>query len=135
MSRRDWLAGHNNRLLHRTIYRMEAFLTLIEDRRWSLKLPFTLRGVAFEEGALQLTSGPSATAEDQQDRLLMLTSPLMVGEDVRTLQRALMSEGYAINIDGLFDEALARMVKMYQQEKGLVADGIVGSATWSALNR
>lgn len=135
VSRRDWLAGHDNSLLHRTIYRMEAFLTLIEDRRWSLKLPFTVRGVAFEEGALQLTSGPSATAEDQQDRLLMLTSPPMVGEDVRTLQRALMNEGYAINVDGLFDEALARMVKMVQQEKGLIADGIVGSATWSALNR
>ena len=133
MTRRDWLAGHNNQLLHRTIYRMDAFLTLITQRRWSLDLPFTLRGVVFEEGSLQLTSSQSASAENQQDRLLMLTSPPLVGEDVRDLQRALAKDGYAINVDGIFDEALERMVKMFQQEKRLVADGIVGAATWSAL--
>lgn len=133
ISRRDWLAGHNNELLHRTLYRMEAFLTLIAEGRWSLDLPFTLRGVFFEEGSLQLTSGPSASAESQQTRLLLLTSPPLAGEDIRILQRALANEGYAINVDGIFDEALERMVKMFQQEKRLVADGIVGAATWSAL--
>lgn len=135
MSRRDWLAGHDNELLHKTIYRMEAFLSLIGDGRWSLALPFTLRGVRFEEGALQLTSGPIASAEPQNARLLMLTSPPLVGEDVRALQNALVGEGYIMNVDGIFDEALARMVKMFQQEKGLVSDGIVGAATWSALNQ
>ena len=43
-TRRAWLAGHGNRLLHRTVYRMDALLKLAEAGNWALDLPLTLRG-------------------------------------------------------------------------------------------
>ena len=43
-TRRAWLAGHANRLLHRTVYRMDALLALADEGNWRLDQPFTLRG-------------------------------------------------------------------------------------------
>ena len=43
-TRRAWLSGHANRLLHRTVYRMDALLALVDEGNWALDLPLTLRG-------------------------------------------------------------------------------------------
>jgi chitosanase len=45
-ARRAYLAGHSNELVRRTVYRPDAFAALIRERRWSLALPFAVRGVA-----------------------------------------------------------------------------------------
>lgn len=58
------------------------------------------------------------------------------GEDVKRVQRAL---GRRLEYrpfgprTGIFDAELETAVKSFQQDNGLVADGIVGSPTWAKL--
>jgi chitosanase len=51
-TRRDWLANHPNRLLRRTVYRMDSFLRLLQQGQWQLALPLTVRGLHITEGNL-----------------------------------------------------------------------------------
>lgn len=67
-------------------------------------------------------------------RLLRLTNPYTSGADVRTLQQALARSGIALVADGVFGPGTDRAVRLFQANRGLVADGIVGSQTWAALN-
>lgn len=65
-------------------------------------------------------------------RLLKRTSPIMKGEDVRAMQRALISKGYscgASGTDGQFGAGTESAVKAFQKANGLTADGIVGQYT------
>ncbi|MFL6075213.1 MAG: peptidoglycan-binding protein [Mycobacteriales bacterium] len=56
------------------------------------------------------------------------------GADVRRLQRSLTAAlGRTIAIDGSFGSGTQQAVKDYQSSRGLSADGIVGSLTWTAL--
>ncbi len=56
------------------------------------------------------------------------------GSDVKTLQIGLNEVyGSVIVIDGIFGNATERIVRQYQQDYGLVVDGIVGPATWKSL--
>jgi len=52
---------------------------------------------------------------------------------VRQLQAALNKAGYSVDTDGLFGDGTERLVKAFQNDQGLAADGIVGPATWAAL--
>ena len=52
----------------------------------------------------------------------------MSGDDVKTLQRAL-----GCVVDGAFGRLTEGAVIGFQALNGLVADGIVGKATWRAL--
>lgn len=131
--RRDWLASHRNRLLQKTVYRMDTFLTLMEAGNWSLDLPFTVRGVRINRDALDVAAPLRVTAEDAGLRTLKLTDPPMSGADVRALEEALITAGYAINVDGIFDASLERIVRERQQELGLGVDGMVGPITRAAL--
>jgi peptidoglycan hydrolase-like protein with peptidoglycan-binding domain len=54
-------------------------------------------------------------------------------EDVKRLQMALKEAGYSVDTDGLFGEGTEGAVKALQRDRGLNADGIVGAATWGAL--
>ncbi|ABS62562.1 Peptidoglycan-binding domain 1 protein [Parvibaculum lavamentivorans DS-1] len=127
--RRNWLAMHSNTLLRKTIYRMEAFEALIAAKNWSLALPMTVRGIRIDEPALGYRPPVTASATDVTTRNLRLTSPRMTGNDVRALEAALVKEGYAINCDGVFDEGLEKALKSFQQDYGLIADGVAGPAT------
>ncbi len=130
--RRRWLAGHSNSLLRRTVYRMDAFHALMRDGNWSLALPFSVRGTAVTEDVLDVPP-IRVSAEDLGQRALRLTDPPMTGRDVEAVQRALADLGWAINIDGKYDDGTARCVRQFQQEEGLEADGIAGPATFAAL--
>ncbi len=55
------------------------------------------------------------------------------GEDVYALQYLLRAHGYSIAVDGIFGSGTESTVKAFQSSKGLIADGIVGSNTWSKL--
>jgi hypothetical protein len=58
------------------------------------------------------------------------------GEQVKTLQRLLLSLGYSLEgygADGSFGAATERAVKAFQKNTGLTADGSVGQATWNKL--
>lgn len=53
---------------------------------------------------------------------------------VEALQRQLAQAGYAVAIDGDFGPGTEVAVRSFQASLGLVADGIVGPATWAALD-
>ena len=58
------------------------------------------------------------------------------GDDVRELQEALTSIGYYCGTaDGLFGNLTAYAVKSFQRDNGLTVDGIVGPATFEALQK
>jgi chitosanase len=50
--RRDWLAGHANPLLRRTVYRMDTFATLVAAGNWDLVLPIEAHGVRIDQHLL-----------------------------------------------------------------------------------
>ena len=58
-------------------------------------------------------------------------SPHLRGE-VRRLQAALNKAGYPGDTDGLFGEATEQLVKAFQSDRGLSADGVVGANPLSA---
>lgn len=55
------------------------------------------------------------------------------GESVRTLQAALVKKGYGIVADGQFGQKTHDAVIAFQKSVNLVADGIAGNATMTAL--
>lgn len=137
--RRDWLATHSNALLQRTVYRMDALQQLLKAGRWSLELPFAVRGVAIDERVLTDEAASDrdttrASAEGTAVRILRLETPRMRGDDIRALQNALVAAGFDIDADGVFGPRTANVVREFQQRNGLTADAIVGPATRAALD-
>jgi hypothetical protein len=65
---------------------------------------------------------------------LMVTSPLMRGAAVVTVQRALQQRGYAPGaIDGIFGSATEAAVYNFQAAEGVATDGVVGRETAGLL--
>lgn len=56
-----------------------------------------------------------------------------VRDDVRVLQRMLMTHGAKLVVDGAFGPATLDAVRTFQRRRGLVPDGVVGPRTWTAL--
>jgi len=56
------------------------------------------------------------------------------GPEVVNLQKSLVSFGYGVSVDGAFGRGTESAVKSFQESQGLSADGVVGSATWAALD-
>ncbi len=131
--RRDWLANHSIPILRRTVYRMDAFQRLIESDNWALDLPIEVRGWTIDESVLTGGAAVRASAEVAEIRLLRLRRPFMQGSDVRELQEKLAGLSFELDVDGVFGPGTEHAVKAYQKRNGLVADGIVGAATRSAL--
>lgn len=67
-------------------------------------------------------------------RILKLTEPLQIGNDVGELQLKLRKAGIQLDkADKVFGSGTEQAVKKFQTAKNLTADGIVGSATLEAL--
>ncbi|HVN51734.1 MAG TPA: peptidoglycan-binding protein [Acidimicrobiales bacterium] len=70
------------------------------------------------------------------DRLLYLRSPMLRGEDVAELQRALGALGFdAGRVDGIFGPQTERAVLDFQHNVDLPADGKCGQAVLASLAR
>lgn len=55
------------------------------------------------------------------------------GTNVYTVQHLLTYRGYTTSIDGIFGSGTEARVKEFEADRGLTADGVVGSATWQVL--
>ena len=76
----------------------------------------------------------STSGESGYNRILKLTSPLMYGEDIKSVQNKLNSLGYnAGTADGYYGNGTRTAVIKFQTDRGLDTDGDVGPTTWSAL--
>ena len=130
--RRDWLAIHPTvPLLHKTVYRMDAFKKLVDVDNWELKLPFTVRSLLIDEETLMPQASASAVAKEM--RLFKLQTPYMRGEDIRNVQKALKDKNFSIEVEGVYGPETEKAVKAFQAQQGLRADGIVGLATLAEL--
>jgi N-acetylmuramoyl-L-alanine amidase len=70
------------------------------------------------------------------DRLLYFRQPMIRGDDVAELQRRLNSLGFdARRVDGIFGGDTHRALVDFQRSSGLVADGVCGGGTITALDR
>jgi len=132
--RRAWLGNHSNRLLQKTVYRMDEFKKIIEAANWRLDLPLKVRGLDITEEIL-LNGEPVRPSAAENERNLRLTRPFMEGEDVREIQEALNRIANAgVTTDGVFGPRTEKAIRDFQTKEGLIADGIVGSATRAALD-
>lgn len=131
--RKDWLATNPNPLLRQTVYRMTTFQDLIGADKWDLNLPFPVRGVLLDEDVLTGGTPVRASAQDEDERTLLLLTPPLRGNDVKELQQRLVDAGFSVTVDGVFGSRTDDAVKRFQQSQGLKADGIVGPVTRTAL--
>jgi hypothetical protein len=68
------------------------------------------------------------------DRTLSFRFPLLSGADVRQAQQALRRAGQGVMpTDGVFGPTTRDAVLQFQRAQGLVADGVLGPATWARL--
>ena len=123
-ARKAWLLGAKG-MLPATAYRMDEFNRLIEDDKWELPLPITVRGVKIDKRGFE--------AARSVVRTLRLAQPPMSGDDVRALQAALNRAGFANAPDGVFGPATGALLKRFQRSRGLTADGVAGPRTQAAL--
>lgn len=78
---------------------------------------------------------PAAPAVPLHERWLYVDTPYLWGEDVERLQAALVAMGYNPGlVDGIYGPRTETAVIAYQLDRTLVADGIVGPATFAALD-
>ncbi|HLT06652.1 MAG TPA: peptidoglycan-binding protein [Cyclobacteriaceae bacterium] len=123
-TRRHWLATHSRSDLRQTVYRMDAFQRLIDLELWGLELPLIVRGK--EISHLTLTENPKGCYDGPipGSRHLTLQSPVARGLDVRLLQLGLSEDGINVLADGIYGNASATAVKIYQNNHGLPVTGI-----------
>ncbi len=135
--RRKWLLDLKAPL-PKTVYRMEAFASLISRNAWDLPLPLNVRGVTIAHDNLAAPATVvRATAADADDppapAILYLKIPYQRGADINLVQEALNRHGWANGRDGIFGPFTETLVKKFQDKQGLVVDGVVGPATRRAL--
>ena len=60
---------------------------------------------------------------------------MMHGDDVRDWQRRMAERGWPLEVDGWYGPASAEIARLFQLEKMIGADGVVGPVTWDAAFR
>lgn len=78
---------------------------------------------------------PRPAAPRFPGRLLRVGSPMMHGDDVRDWQRRMAERGWPLEVDGWYGPASAEIARLFQLEKMIGADGVVGPVTWDAAFR
>jgi peptidoglycan hydrolase-like protein with peptidoglycan-binding domain len=79
-------------------------------------------------------SSPAPTTHSYSSSLGWPTvRPGARGERVFAIQYLLQARGYRVGADGRYGPVTRRSVRAFQRSRGLRADGVVGSSTWSRL--
>jgi len=131
--RRDWLATNGNALLHKCVYRMDAFKQILHAGNWKLNLPFAVRGLSITADALTNPQPVRVSAAGTPQRLLYLHAPPLTGPDVSWIQDRLTRAGFHVESTGVFDAQTDSAVRAFQGAHDLKVDGMVGQVTRSAL--
>lgn len=106
---------------------------------WFNRFGKTMDDVRRDVGALigKVTTGPSTNPSTSTDYRPMLQN----GDHnsyVKQAQTLLVKHGYNVGsagADGWFGNGTLTAVKAFQKDKGLTIDGIIGPATWAALEK
>jgi chitosanase len=132
-TRREWLAGHDNPLLRKTVYRMDAFQRLMDQGYWGLPLPLVVRGR--EISLASLSAQPPGCYDGPQPgtRAVAVETPFLRGLDVRLLQLGLSDRGYEVRADGIYGNTSAGLVRTFQQAAGLPSSGVADPDTIARL--
>jgi Putative peptidoglycan binding domain/Glycosyl hydrolases family 25 len=82
-------------------------------------------------------TAPAPAPHPDWTEILMQTLPTLAqgatGEDVRTLQGALIARHYTVAVDGAFGAATKTALQAFQRSAGITADGIAGQHSWTKL--
>jgi chitosanase len=125
-TRRTWL-GTLKAPLPSTVYRMDAFTSLIKSDKWNLELPMAVHNVNITPESL------SAEVPDQgARRTLTLTTPYLRGADVTLVQQKLQEKQRPITPDGVYGAFTAKLVEQWQSDNQIPETG-VGAATRRSL--
>ncbi len=122
-TRRYWLSTHANRVLHNTVYRMDAFQRLIDLNLWGLELPLVVRGEEISITTLSRNPRGCYDGPVPGTRRLAIRSPLLRGLDVRLVQLGLSQAGIDIIADGVFGNATGSGIRRYQTNRELPVTG------------
>lgn len=60
---------------------------------------------------------------------------MMRGDAARTYQEQMRRRGGKVDVNGWFDAESVKITRVFQAEKGLEADGVVGPNTWDCAFR
>ena len=140
--RRAWLANNVKPGLRPCVYRMDELKKIADAGNWDLQPPVVVRGItisatSFDAGVADIQGQlpVRASAHDSSEVALTLEVPYMTGPSVELVQHALAAEELLPfeSIDGTFGPLTASLVKRFQLNHGLKADGVVGPATWAVV--
>jgi chitosanase len=110
-----------------TVYRMDAFDSLVKLEKWNLDLPVTVHNIAITVEAMAGdAAGPG------QSRTLRLLTPYLRGSDVSALQQALQQKGLPVTPDGTYGAFTAKLVEQWQRTHAIAEDG-AGALTRRSL--
>jgi hypothetical protein len=98
-----------------------------------------IAGVINTGKLVKFGGGPAPDPGDDDDmqappfpgRMLMLKSPLMTGNDVKTWQVQMRKRGWKLPHHGEYDERTRDVCVAFQKQKGLPDNGRVGPRTWA----
>lgn len=96
----------------------------LDNRRWSTGI--LVNGVEY-------TRNPQIIIEVPKF-VYRLTSPMVRGQGVESIQNALIRNGYRPGaVDGFYGSQTFNAVIEFQEDNGMLVDGEVGPATWNKL--
>jgi chitosanase len=123
--RRKWLANNDKPIIRATVYRMEAFQSLINNDCWQLELPLVVDGTEISTESLNSFPPNCYNGPQPGSRILTIESPLLKGLDVRLVQLGLSKRRINIKADGIFGRISSNHIRNYQLDNGfLPATGI-----------
>lgn len=79
-------------------------------------------------------TSPTRNYPNYPGRYMTLTSPLMTGADIETMKKRMVERGWKFKgkLD-TYDSETEGKVRLFQAEKGLEVDGVVGPLAWTYL--